>query len=93
MKLTWCDWYGMLQEKLYHSFGTSWEGSISSKEAWPYPLDTHQLHHLKHDSGIFASIVLDPALTHCDLHSVLVLPLGYEVVYELVTPALATWTN
>ena len=35
----------------------------------------------------------DTALMHCDLTSVLVLPLGYEVVCELVTQASATWTN
>ena len=66
---------------------------MSWKEAWPYPLDTHQLHNLKHGLGIFASVVLDPALTHCDLPSVLVLPLGYEVVCELVTQASTTWIN
>ena len=60
----------MLQEELYHSSGTSYEGGPSWKEAWPCPLDTHQLCHLKHDSGIFASIVPDPALMHCNLPSV-----------------------
>ena len=83
----------MLHEKLYCSSGTSKEGGVSWKDAWPCPLDTHQLCYLKHNSVIFASIVLDTALTLCDLPSVLVLPLGYEVVCQLVTQASVTWIN
>ena len=49
--------------------GTSW------KEAWPNTLVTDQLHHLKHDSGIFASVMPDPASMHCNLLSVFVLAL------------------
>ena len=83
-------WRGhLLQEKLYHSSCKSQEGGISLKEAWPCPLDTHQLHRLKHDSGIFASIMPDPALMHCGLPCVLVLPLGCEVICELVIQASA----
>ena len=92
-KLAPCQGRHMLQEKLYHSSSTSWEGDTNWKEAWLCPLDTHQLYHLKHDSGIFASAMLDPALMHCDFPSVFILPLGYEVISGLVTHASATWTN
>ena len=71
----------------------SQESGASWKEAWPSTLDTHQLCHLKYDSGTFAYIMLDPDLTNCDLLGVLVLPLGYEVVCELMIQASLTLTN
>ena len=70
--------------ELCHSFGMSWESGASRKEAWPCNLDTHQQHYLKHNSGIFASVMPDPTSMHCNLHSVSLLPLGYEAVGELV---------
>ena len=49
----------------------------SLKEAWPNTLDTHQLHYLKHDSRIFASVLLDPALIYYNA-STLVTEVAYR---------------
>ena len=67
--------------------GTSWKGVLFNI------LDTHRLHHLKHDLGIFTFVMPNPDSMHCNLPSVLVLAFGCEVVCKLGKQALATWTN
>ena len=85
-----CQGHYVLQDKLYHSSYISQEGGTSWKKAWNYPLDTFQLHYLKHNSEIFASAMPDPALAHYDIPSILILPLGYEITCELVTQTSTT---